>query len=181
MKNRFLTILVCIFAFSTANAVEIVRYVAEGGTGDGLSKESPTGNLKAVLEMSYKVDKVTIYAEPGYFSVPLVENPDGRPTYKNVYLYGGGESEIADVKDKTVIEGDLAIKNGIVCNIEFVGADYKDKFGHRMVGSLRTSGCNVYFSLASILEFEAVPSYHNQIYGFKGKSLYVKRDEYSIY
>lgn len=177
MKNRIIALTVCLSAIMAANAVNIVRYVAEGATGDGLTAESPTGDLKGVLEMSYKVDKLTIYASPGTFKLPLVESPGIAPTYRNVYLFGGGEKELLDSPAKTVIEGDLEIIDGLVVNIDFKGADYKDRYGHRHIGSLRVTGCQVYCSEASVLTYTALPSYPNQIYSVKTKTLNIKRSD----
>lgn len=173
MFLRLTAILVFFAATLTTNAIEITRYVAENGTGDGMTKENPSGNLKAILELSHKVDAVTIYAEPGTYEVPLVEEVDARPRYRNIYLYGGGETGLNKANDKTVIKGDLEIIGGLVANVDFKGANYKNRFGYQMTGTLRTTACNVYFTNATALEFKTKAGDDNFITGVTANSLYI--------
>lgn len=173
MILRVIAIFAFILGAVSANAIEIVRYVAENGTGDGLSIDNPSGNLKSILELSYKVDRLIILAQPGTLEVPMIEEPDARPRYKNVYIYGGGVTDISNAKEKTIIKGDLEINGGTIVNVDFKGANYKNRFGYQMTGTLKTTACNVYYSNVSVLEYKTKPGDDNYISDVKANSLYI--------
>ena len=125
MQKLLLCSLFILFSL-TANSIEITRYVAEGATGDGLSKENPSGDLKSVLDLSTNVESLTIYLDAGTYVLPTIRSINDRIEYKNVCIYGGGCDEVRDVADKSVIKGDLSINGGAVMNVDFRGSAYED-------------------------------------------------------
>ena len=126
--NKILCFIFAAFAASVANAIEITRYVAQGATGDGLTKESPAGDLKKVLDLSKNVDGLTVYLEPGQYELPPLTDVNSRTRYNNVCIYGGGCQGIAKAESKSVIKGDLSINGGAVLNVNFIGSRIEDKW-----------------------------------------------------
>lgn len=57
-------LLCCLFV----NAVDIRRYVKEGGTGNGLTWETATGDLEAVLNLASQVDHLDVVVGEGTFT-----------------------------------------------------------------------------------------------------------------
>lgn len=158
MKRILFLCLSLLALASGVRALEITRYVAPEGTGDGLTKENPTGDLKKVLDLSKDVDALTVYLEPGTYALPPLKNVNSRPQYRNVAIYGGGCAEVRDVENKSVITGDLFINGGAVLNVDFRGSVYEDKWSPNTIhGTLHVIGCNVFFTRATALEAEAVP------------------------
>lgn len=145
----FIAAISCLFA----NAIEIKRYVAEGGIGDGLTKEKPSGNLSAVLNLSKQVDGLTVYLAPGSYKLPAFTDANNRTKYRNVCIYGGGSTTAENAEQKSVITGDLYIDGGFVVNIDFRGSRVGNSVEGYLEGSL--SGCNVYYSNASRIELQA--------------------------
>ncbi|MDE7334901.1 MAG: right-handed parallel beta-helix repeat-containing protein, partial [Muribaculaceae bacterium] len=81
-------------------AIEITRYVSPDGTGNGLSADTPTSDLGAVLKSSVQVDHLTVYAAPGYYHI----SPND-VAYSNVTFYGGCPNDSIDTHRLTVIDG----------------------------------------------------------------------------
>lgn len=153
--NKILCFIFAAFAASVANAIEITRYVAQGATGDGLTKESPAGDLKKVLDLSKNVDGLTVYLEPGQYELPPLTDVNSRTRYNNVCIYGGGCQGIAKAESKSVIKGDLSINGGAVLNVNFIGSRIEDKWSPNVLeGSLHVIGCNLFYTNATQLEVE---------------------------
>lgn len=153
MKNKIILIWLFVFAMYSGisvNAINITRYVAEGGMGDGLTKENPSGNLYAVLKLSTQVDGLTVYLAPGTYNLPKYDNANARRKYGCVSIYGGGSTKAENLEQKSVITGDLNLNGGFVINIDFKGS----RVGNQTVGYLdgAISGCNVYYSNASLID-----------------------------
>lgn len=107
----------------SAHALDISRYVAEGGDGDGLTKETPSGNLLEALRASKYADHTTIYLAPGTYDLPLQMYADNE-VFNNISLYGGGGTgAVEDLPEKSIITGDLYINGGVVMNIDFRGGE----------------------------------------------------------
>lgn len=139
-----------------AHALEITRYVKQGASGDGLTKETPTGNLKKVLDQSVQVDGLTIYLEPGTYALPPLESAQSTQ-YRNVAIYGGGCDQVTESKEKSIITGDLCINGGAVINVDFKGSVHKDQWSPEVIhGGLHVIGCNVFFTKATHFEAQAV-------------------------
>lgn len=155
--RKFILIVTVVLTSILSNAIEITRYVAEGATGDGLSKETPAGNLKKILDLSKNVDRLTVFLEPGRYSLPPLTDVNNRTQYRNVCLYGGGCEEAKYADNKSVIEGDLFINGGAVVNIDFKGSKVSDQWSPNVLeGTLKVIGCNVLFTDATSFEAEAV-------------------------
>lgn len=155
--NKIFLIVFALFVTISANALEIIRYVSQGASGDGLTKESPTGDLKKVLDLSRNVDGLTIYLEPGTYNLPPLSDINNRTKYNNVTIWGGGCSGIYNTENKSVINGDLYINGGAVLNIDFKGSRIEDQWSPNVIeGSLHLIGCNIFYSNASALEVETV-------------------------
>lgn len=172
--NKIFLIVFALFMTINVNALEIIRYVSQGASGDGLTKESPTGDLKKVLDLSKNVDGLTIYLEPGNYDLPPLEDINNRTRYNNVTIFGGGCSGIYNTKNKSVINGDLYINGGAVLNIDFRGSRIEDKWSPNiMEGSLHLIDCNVFYSNASALEVETVNGNDLSLIEVTAKSLSV--------
>lgn len=140
-----------------SHAIEITRYVAEGATGDGLTKETPAGSLLKVLNLSKQVEKLTVYLAPGTYRLPPLEDANIRAEYRNVSLYGGWSAATEEQTiEKSVITGDLFVNGGLVSNIDFRGSKIGNNVEGYLEGSLTALGCNVYDCKATRLEMQAV-------------------------
>lgn len=137
------------------NAIQITRYVCEGASGDGLTKENPTGDLQKVLDLSAKVDATTIYLAPGTYHLRSLDDINNRSQYSNITIYGGGLESVAPAENKSVITGDLKINGGLVCNVDFRGSKTGNKVEGFLIGSLNAIGCNLYYCDATCIEVEA--------------------------
>ncbi|MDE5660716.1 MAG: right-handed parallel beta-helix repeat-containing protein [Muribaculaceae bacterium] len=155
--NRLWLFSLLILVSSAAYGLEITRYVAQDATGDGLTKETPTGDLKKVLDLSANVDGLTIYIEPGTYVLPTLTDVNRRPRYDNVSIYGGGCDKVMDVPNKSIIKGDLFINGGVVINVDFRASVYGSKGSPESIeGSLHVIGCNIMFTKTNNLIAEAV-------------------------
>ncbi len=155
----------------SSQAIEITRYVAQGGAGDGLSKENPTGDLKKVLDLSTNVEALTIYLEPGTYTLPTLEGAN-RTVYNNVCIYGGGCDKVIDAPQKSIIKGDLYINGGAVLNVDFRGSVYEDKWSPNVVhGALSVIGCNVIYTKATRFTAEAVGNREMFLIGVKANTV----------
>lgn len=140
-----------------SHAIEITRYVAEGATGDGLTKETPAGSLLKVLNLSKQVEKLTVYLAPGTYRLPPLEDANIRTEYRNVSLYGGWSAATEEQTiEKSVITGDLFVNGGLVSNIDFRGSKIGNNVEGYLEGALTALGCNVYDCKATRLEMQAV-------------------------
>lgn len=170
--NKILCFIFAAFAASVANAIEITRYVAQGATGDGLTKESPAGDLKKVLDLSKNVDGLTVYLEPGQYELPPLTDVNSRTRYNNVCIYGGGCQGIAKAESKSVIKGDLSINGGAVLNVNFIGSRIEDKWSPNVLeGSLHVIGCNLFYTNATQLEVETANGNDLSLIEVSAKSL----------
>ncbi|MDE7116828.1 MAG: hypothetical protein K2O56_10455, partial [Muribaculaceae bacterium] len=170
MQKLLLCSLFILFSL-TANSIEITRYVAEGATGDGLSKENPSGDLKSVLDLSTNVESLTIYLDAGTYVLPTIRSINDRIEYKNVCIYGGGCDEVRDVADKSVIKGDLSINGGAVMNVDFRGSAYEDPHSPNTIeGELHVIGCNVMYTKATCFVAEAVAGQEMRLVGLDMKT-----------
>lgn len=115
-----LSLILGIFYQQPVGALNITRYVAPGATGDGLSPETPTGNLQSVLESSARVDALTIYASPGTYTLNIHGDPDHYPTYRNVTIFGGGRDKSTGELIPMIITGSMPnFENSALYNISF--------------------------------------------------------------
>lgn len=119
--NRKIILTLWLCSVCTAlNALEITRYVSIGGTGDGLTPENPTSNLDQMLSLSEKVDQLTLYVAPGFYSLNFVDNGEG-VGFKNVVLDGTWKRE--DPKEKVRINyPGVGFTNSYIRNVSFSGA-----------------------------------------------------------
>lgn len=153
MKTRkfILTSIVVVVSCLNVNAIEIKRYVAEGGMGDGLTKENPSGDLQAVLNLSRQVDGLTVYLEPGTYNLLPYDDANDRKKYNNVKIYGGGVTSVVMSEQKSVITGDLYINGGVVINVDFKGSRIGNKDMGYLEGAI-AGGCNIFYSNATNIE-----------------------------
>ena len=136
----------------SVRAIEITRYVAQNGTGQGLSEDDPSGNLQEVLSLSNQVDRLTLYLAPGEYNLPLADSYDGRPKYGDILLFGGWENGTQDTDRKAIIRGELNINGGLVSNIDFRHESVGDPYGPGRDGSLEVTNANLYYVKATRLD-----------------------------
>ena len=84
MKKYFLIYLATLCCVCV-NAVDIKRYVKEGGTGNGLTWEAPTGDLASVLGLASQVDNLTVYVGEGSYVGDFVIPSNVSVTRKSAY------------------------------------------------------------------------------------------------
>lgn len=169
MYKFLLCSLFCLLSL-TAKSIEITRYVAEGATGDGMTKETPAGDLKKILDLSSNVESLTVYLTPGTYVLPTVKGFGDIVKYNNVIIYGGGSAEVLDVSDKSVIKGDLFINGGAIVNVDFIGSVYEDPYSPNVTeGELHVIGCNVFYSKATKFFAEAVSGQEMWLVGLNMK------------
>ena len=175
MRKILLTFATLLTAI-TACAIDITRYVAEGGTGDGLSKENPTGDLLKVLQMSKSVESVTVYLAPGKYDLPAKSAGPNDEVYGRVCLYGGGgDGSVADLENKSIITGDLRINGGVVMNIDFRGSHKKGFYSNEgyindTYGELNLIGANIFYCRANRLVTQGIDGNTQYIIGVKGQT-----------
>lgn len=99
------------------HAIEITRYVRPAATGDGTTPENPSGNLGSMLALSDKVDKLTLFVAPGFYSINL---PDYDLNFRNVELDGSWEAETSTEKVHIHHPG-VGFHNSKLYNVSFSG------------------------------------------------------------
>lgn len=161
MRKRIFSLLIAVATLLSAHAVEITRYVAEGGTGDGLTAENPTGNLLKVLRMSQQVDRLIVLLAPGTYNLPPLEDYNNRTEYRNVLIYGGGCRPAQErTGEMSTITGDLMINGGMLESIEFRGS-HSGSGPETLDGALTLTSVNIYNCNISALELNVAE--HNII------------------
>lgn len=140
-------------------AIEITRYVSPNGTGNGLTADSPTSDLGSVLKSSVQVDRLTIFAAPGYYHVAPHEGG-----YANVIFYGGCPDENTDTNEFTILdERNPGFGNSGIYHVKFtqnlgLGADCilkSCKIDGRLGIGLWTPGSTANISNCSMNEIDA--------------------------
>lgn len=104
----------------TLHALEITRYVSIGGTGDGLTPENPTADLGGMLALSAKVDQLTLYVAPGFYSLNFIDNGEGI-RFKNIILDGTWKKEEAGERVR-INYPRVKFTNSIIQNVSFSGS-----------------------------------------------------------
>lgn len=105
-------LLCCLFV----NAVDIKRYVKEGGTGNGLTWETATGDLEAVLNLASQVDHLDVVVGEGTFTGDF-------KIPKNVSLMGqfSGEDGYRDFLLNTWLKGNIKL-SGFLAYVAVLGS-----------------------------------------------------------
>lgn len=105
-------LLCCLFV----NAVDIKRYVKEGGTGNGLTWETATGDLEAVLNLASQVDHLDVVVGEGTFTGDF-KIPE------NVSLMGqfSGEDGYRDFLLNTWLKGNIKL-SGFLAYVAVLGS-----------------------------------------------------------
>ena len=118
-----MVIVICLLSALSAQAVQVVRYVKEGASGQGLSEDAPSGNLQAILKLSQQVEALTINLASGTYKLPVNV---GNPTpYNNVVIIGGYENGNGNGEKSTII-GQLHLNGAYLENIHFQPGKYQD-------------------------------------------------------
>lgn len=177
--HRIMAALAALAVCLAAEAVSITRYVAEGATGDGLTRENPTGNLQEVLDMSGRVDGITVYLAPGTYRLRPLEDVNNRTTYRNVLIYGGGVTDTNAAQNKSVITGDMVVNGGALCNVDFRGSRTGEPAQGYIYGELKAIGCNLYHCNVSRLDFQATGPDQQYLIGVR--TPYAQISRYGFY
>lgn len=117
MRLKFLIVIALLLASVQMRAIEIERWVSIGGTGDGTTPEAPTSDLGAVLDMSFKVDKLTVHVVPGFYTIN-VPRDGSEKVFPNVYLDGTWKQE---GYEKVRINSWVAFTGSFVQNVSSAG------------------------------------------------------------
>lgn len=173
MKKTILTWCIAALSCLTAHSIEITRYVAEGGTGDGLTKENPSGDLYAILNLSKQVESLNVYLAPGNYKLPAYKDANNRVKYGYVNIFGGGLNEVAPAEQKSVITGDLQLNGGYISNVDFRGS----RIGNDVEGYLEgaISGANIYYSNATRIDLTVTDAYTTYLVYVNAKTASISR------
>lgn len=170
MKKLILTLCLCCTC-AALHALEITRYVSIGGTGDGLTPETPTADLGEVLSLSTKVDYLTVYVAPGFYSLNVVDYGEG-VAFRNVTLDGTWKKEDPDEKVRINYPG-VTFSNSFIRSVSFSGnvvidgGVMHDSDADKVIYASFDSGTNV-----ELINCEA-KSFASAFYGY-GKNVYLR-------
>ena len=100
-------------------ALTIVRYVSPDGSGDGMTEQTPTSDLGAVLEIGSKVEQLNVKVAPGVYSLNLLDTGEG-VTFSNIELDGTWNNHGSSEKVRIDYPG-IEFKNSRIKNVSFTG------------------------------------------------------------
>lgn len=102
------------------HALEITRYVSPSGTGDGMTEQTPTSDLGAMLALGAKVDAITLKVNPGFYSLGIRDTGEG-VTYSNVKLDGTWNREKGSSEKVRINFPGVEFVNSSIDNVSFAG------------------------------------------------------------
>ena len=136
MKKYFLIYLATLCCVCV-NAVDIKRYVKEGGTGNGLTWEAPTGDLASMLGLASQVDNLTVYVGEGSyvgdFVIPSNVSVTGKYDGKDGYINGNlhtlfiGDITLNSFLGYAEVEGSVKMCNATM--VQVTVSDSRQEYG----------------------------------------------------
>lgn len=100
------------------NAITVTRYVSPDGTGNGMTPETPTSDIAAMLAIGSKVDGLNLKVAPGVYSIKSTSSDWS--SIKNVVFDGTWNNE--GTEDKVRISTkDISFANCNIKNVSFSG------------------------------------------------------------
>ena len=170
------------------NAVDIKRYVKEGGTGNGLTWEAPTGDLASVLGLASQVDNLTVYVGEGSyvgdFVIPSNVSVTGKYDGKDGYINGNlhtlfiGDITLNSFLGYAEVEGSVKMCNATM--VQVTVSDSRQEYGvwvenangldkSLLKGCIITNN-NIGLQLTyGVAELERCVVYQNKKWGVYGK------------
>lgn len=153
MKKYFLIYLAtlcCIYA----NAVDIKRYVKEGGTGNGLTWETATGDLGTVLNLASRVDNLDVFVGEGTFTgnfkiegnTRFLGQFAGKEEYHDSSLLTKlvGNIRVEGILAYVDVSGSVEMDQAILVNVNVYGSDENGIYVFQTGGESRLIGCSAY-------------------------------------
>lgn len=119
--KKYLFVYLATLCCLCANAVDIKRYVKEGGTGDGLTWETASGDLQTILDLATRVDNLDVIVGSGTFTGNF--NIKGNTRVMGLF---DGEDGYINRELKTLLVGTIKLE-GVLCYAHVKGCVKMDQ------------------------------------------------------
>lgn len=121
MLKKFLIFSIVLTGAMNLQALEITRYVKSGATGDGMTAETPSGDLGSMLALSAKVDRLSLMVAPGTYTINVRDTGSG-VSYSNVELNGSWGAENTTTDKVRINYPGVGFQNSDLYNVSFSGS-----------------------------------------------------------
>lgn len=181
MKKYFLIYLATLCCIG-ANAVDIKRYVKEGGTGNGLTWETATGDLETVLNLASQVDNLDVFVGEGTFTgnfkiegnTRLLGQFAGNEGFHNSNMLTKlvGNIRLEGILAYVDVSGSVEMNQAVMVKVNVYGSDENGIHVFQTGGESRLTGCSAYQNKTGCslyggkLTMERCSFYDNEYSGF---------------